>query len=63
MKDEGISESRIYDLENALENLHRAMCRLDENNFQRFMAMTLEERLNDYATTEDLRRLFPNKIS
>lgn len=59
MKDEGISESRVYDLENALETMHRALCRLDEANFKKFFEnFTLEQRLDEFAMTEDLRRLF-----
>ena len=55
LREEGLADTRVYSLADAIEMLHAAMCKLDNGNLALFRSKTIEQRLQEYAQTEQLR--------
>lgn len=51
MKKEGIAESRIPEIEKAIDNLHHALSKCDFNNIRIFFAKDIKEHLKAFAAT------------
>jgi len=59
---EGFPRSRVEDLNEAMDTLHDALSKLDNENLERFWGVGLGERLFDYAKSEDLRNVVPQRV-
>ena len=59
MADEGIAETRVTDLWNALYELHLAISKLDLSNARKFWEKTIEDRLEEFAEAEKMRDVVP----
>jgi hypothetical protein len=58
LKEKGISKSRINDLEIAFVTLHKALCRMDEDNLELVTRLGgVQELLQRYAEIEELRNV------
>jgi hypothetical protein len=54
-KDVKLSESRVYDLDRAIDSLHSAICFLDIDNGDIIKNVGLEKLITDYCRIEELR--------
>ena len=59
---EGFPRSRVEDLNEAMDTLHDALSKLDNENLERFWSVGLGERLFEYAKSEDLRNVVPMRL-
>jgi hypothetical protein len=62
LSEDGIVGSRIPDLFKAFNQLHRAIARLDLRQRRIFWDKTLEERLVDFAESEDVLDVVPDDM-
>lgn len=54
LQTEGIAETRTEEIYEAIDNLHRALCKLDINGRRIFFSRTIRERINEFAEIEQL---------
>ena len=54
LEKEGIATTRSYSLASAMNLLHSAIARLDNRNKEIWLSKTLDERMRDFATVEQL---------
>ena len=54
LEKEGIATTRSYSLASAMSSLHSAIARLDNRNKEIWLSKTLDERMRDFATVEQL---------
>ena len=52
---QGISDTRIKDLQEGFSALHSALCRLDDDSLHKVAVIGLDELLRVYGEYEDLR--------
>ena len=62
LSEDGIVGSRIPDLSEAFNQLHRAIAQLDLQQQRVFWDKTLEERLVDFAESEDVIDVVPDDM-
>ena len=54
LEKEGIATTRSYSLASAMNSLHSAIARLDNRNKEIWLSNTLDERMRNFATVEQL---------
>lgn len=54
LESEGFSNTRSLAIAMAVKDLHSAICLLDNRNLNLFWSKTIEERLKEYAESEEL---------
>ena len=54
---EGISETRVDSICWALYELHESISKLDCHNIKKFLKISLEQRIDEYAEAEDLMQI------
>jgi hypothetical protein len=57
LKDAGIPDSRTFSLENGIETLHRAICKLDLANLRIWNSQSIAEWMRDFTTAEHMRAI------
>lgn len=54
LKEAGVSESRIFSLELAVNQLHSQLCKLDLKGRRAFLHAGLDQQISDYANLEEM---------
>lgn len=57
LREEGMVETRAQKLREAMNNLHSAICNMDDTNLRIFLSKSFEERYDDFCKAEGLKRL------
>jgi len=55
----GITETRTKDLKEAIEQLHRALCRMDTDNLSKVHKITFGGLMREYIKIEEVRNVMP----